>query len=116
MTETETAAGALSAGIDLTVPAPVMSDIKATAGELLQHIEDVHLSTEASTWLDNARAALASAVQYIESHFAAFEEKLKSEFSTAEAEVKTEVAAAEAKVGDTASSIAAAAAGAAITF
>ncbi len=71
MTDTENlAAGALSACVDLIVPPPTMSDIRATAAELLAHIEDIHMSTESSLWLKNARAAVGSALQYIESHLA----------------------------------------------
>ncbi|WP_368507821.1 hypothetical protein [Bradyrhizobium lupini] len=76
MTDTENlAAGALSAGIDLIVPPPTMSDIKATAAELLAHIDNIHMSTEGSLWLKNARANVRAVLLCIDSHLAEFEEK-----------------------------------------
>ncbi|EIG62905.1 hypothetical protein [Bradyrhizobium sp. WSM1253] len=88
MTDTENlAAGALSAGIDLIVPPPTMSDIKATAAELLAHIEDIHMSTEGSLWLKNARANVRAVLLCIDSHLAEFEEKAKAEVAKIEAKL-----------------------------
>lgn len=91
-------AGAQSVGIDLRVPSPKMSDINATVGELLRHVDDVTEATGHSTWLQNAISAIESARQYLESHLHAFEAKVKAEFASIEGKADDEVVAVEAEV------------------
>src|SRR3954454_6513314 len=95
ITET-TEAGALSAGVDLSVPPPTMSDIRATAAELLAHIEDIHMSTEGSLLLKNARSAVVSAVQYIESHLAECAMKARGEVAAVEARLEEPLSSTDA--------------------
>lgn len=73
--ESNLAAGALSAGIDLpaTDGALHVADITAMIHEVEAHIELHDIGETASTWLANAKGALRSALQYVECHFAAAE-------------------------------------------
>jgi len=111
MTDENLAAGAMmSAGIDLKVPMPTMSDINATVGELLQHVDDGRDATEHSTWLQNAISAIDSARQYIENHLSAFETKVKDEVAEIETKVEGAIETVKNEGTEVAASIAAAAA------
>lgn len=96
MIDENLAAGANSA-IDLKVPMPTMSDVNATVGELLQHVDDVRDATEHSPWLASAIAAIDDARQFIENHLAAFEAKAKAAVAYVESTVTTKVSDIETK-------------------
>lgn len=67
LTNAKTAAGALSAGIDLPVTdaAQHVSDITATTHEIEAHIDLHDVGETTSPWLANGRGALRSALQYV---------------------------------------------------
>ena len=48
-------------------------------------VDATELHTEASTWLENARVQIKIAVQYIDAHWQAFEDKVKAEAAAATA-------------------------------
>lgn len=77
-----------------------VADIKAMAAEIGAHIDAHDIGETASTWLANARSALANAVHYVEQHFEALEAKVKAEVASIEAEFKTDTSDAEAKVAE----------------
>ena len=81
MTNAKTAAGALSATIDLPVTdaARHVFDATATTHEIEAHI-DVHAAGgSVRIWLAKARSAVKSALPYVEGHFADLEAMTKAE-------------------------------------
>ncbi|WP_256805787.1 hypothetical protein [Bradyrhizobium sp. Bra64] len=93
------AAGAMSAGVDLT--APTVETVNAKVSELIQHIEQLRLSTETSHLLDYARSAATNVAHYVVEHLKMIESQAKAEIAAVEAKLdermtSTDVAAAGA--------------------
>ncbi|MBB4377239.1 hypothetical protein [Bradyrhizobium sp. SBR1B] len=96
--ESNLAAGAMSAGADLpaTDGALHVSDIAAMIREIEAHIDLHDVGETASTWLANARGALRSALQYVESHLADIEAKAKAEVTEITAKISEPLSEADA--------------------
>jgi hypothetical protein len=84
-----------------------LNDIKAMAAEIGAHIDAHDVGETASTWLADARSALANAVHYVEQHFKALEDAVKADTKIVEemfsgSATSTDAAAAAAATAATA--------------
>jgi hypothetical protein len=91
------AASVAAGGRDVSNMVPVndpesghLTGIISMIHEVEAHIDLHDVKATASTWLANAKSALRSAIQYVEAHFAAVEEKAKAEVAKIETVFKIE--------------------------
>ena len=61
--------------------------LKSMADHVIVHIDGAEAASDESTYLHNARAAIRSAIQYVELHWEAVAAKAKAELAKVEAEL-----------------------------